>query len=296
MGQERQPSPCCPSFNEGCSLIASRRTAISPSPLQAVLHEYVNTLLGVIHEPYTEASSAAGASLDGDLWASAMAQELHFFLSALPDHDDLPGKLCDILCGFLDKAKRDPRDSPGGPAAGDLGEAHRAAVLNLIGVCLGHLGNSQKASSTLELLLGHASSTAPELNRGAVRRAFARGLGMAASRHLELTLTAIAKVAKTDAATRRTGSLQSAWFGKSTAAQLAEQLRATLLLSLGFCAIHSPGPMLLQEKASEQILKPLHQALQNERTAGILRSAERVRVKLRCWPIGKNLCRKLLES
>ena len=82
------------------------------------------------------------------------------------------------------------------------------------------------------------------------------------SRHLELTLTAIAKVvgfslmrqndyyslsaancvdllespnlqpkrsavgiaqAKTDAATRRTGSLQSAWFGKSTAAQLAEQ-------------------------------------------------------------------------
>ncbi|CAL1158665.1 unnamed protein product [Cladocopium goreaui] len=54
------------------------------------------------------------------------------------------------------------------------------------------------------------------------------------SRHLELTLTAIAKAAKPDP-TRRSG-LQS-FFGKTSAVQTAEQLRATLLLSLGFCVL-----------------------------------------------------------
>ncbi|CAK9017472.1 unnamed protein product, partial [Durusdinium trenchii] len=202
---------------------------------------------------------------------SAMAQEIDFFLSALPDHDELPEKFIEILCGFLEKVKKE-RDSPlprawdVGGGQSDLTDAQRAGIFNLTGVCLGHSGNVQRATAALELLVGHAA----ELGR-ASRRAFARGLGFCASRHLEVTLTAIAKGAKADS-NRRGASLQNL-FGKSTAAQTAEQLRATLLLSLGFCAINTPGPMLLQEKVCERILKPLHQALVQEKARDILRHA-----------------------
>ena len=64
---------------------------------------------------------------------------------------------------------------------------------------------------------------------------------------MSLKLFTLTSEAKTDS-TRRGTSLQSL-FGKSSAAQTAEQLRASLLLALGFCAINTPGPMLLQEKA-----------------------------------------------
>eukprot|EP00434_Breviolum_minutum_P019456 symbB.v1.2.017159.t1/scaffold1332.1/size124990/3 len=247
-----------------------------------------------------EAMSSTGTKLEGDLWVAAMAQELDFFLSALPDHDDLPAKFTEILCGFLEKAKKESRES--GPAkpwdvAGgqsDLTDVQRAGIFNLTGVCLRHLGNSQRAASTLDLLVSHATELGSSSRRagGAQDRgysrthkkiartggfgvvslgdygAFARGLGVCASRHLELTLTAIAKAAKPDS-TRR--GLQS-FFAKSSAVQTAEQLRATLLLSLGFCAINTPGPMLLQDKACERILKPLHQA---GRTGALLQEKSR---------------------
>ncbi|CAJ1409510.1 unnamed protein product [Effrenium voratum] len=218
-----------------------------------------------------EALSSSG-SLDGNLWVAALAQELHFFLSALPHHDDTAARFTDLLCSLLEKAKKDSRDSPmarpwdvaGGPS--ELSDAHRAGIFNLTGVCLAHLGNAQKASATLEMLL----AAAPDLGRA--RRAFARGLGIASSRHLDLTLEAIAK-AKTETAAKGRGTSLQSLFGKSAQALVAEQLRATLLLSLGFCAINSAGPMLLQEKAFERILKPLHQALAQEKTPEILRSA-----------------------
>lgn len=225
----------------------------------------LQTLCGHLEE------AMSSGKLEGDLWVSAMAQEMDFFLSALADHDDLPGKLTEILCGFLvEKVKKDresPMAKPWDVAGGscDLTDAQRAGVFNLAGICLRHSGNSQRAASTLELLVSHAT----DLGRTS-RRAFARGLGVCASRHLELTLTAIAKAAKPDP-TRRSG-LQS-FFGKTSAVQTAEQLRATLLLSLGFCAINTPGPMLLQEKACERILKPLHQALVQEKSRDILRHA-----------------------
>ena len=105
----------------------------------------------------------------------------------------------------------------------ELADAQRAGVFNLAGVCLGHTGHAARASSVLDLLIGNANDlgrTSRRVGRPRIRgmhgtcEAFARGLGVCArgaqisppkrisrlrllrSRHLEMTLTAIAKAAR----------------------------------------------------------------------------------------------------
>lgn len=201
--------------------------------------------------------------LDGDFWTLALAQEVHFFLAALPEHDDLPAKFVDILGGLHLEIWRKDRD------ACDLSDLQRAALLNLTGVCLSHVGPKDKVSSTLDFLLSHSSDL---ITDPLVRRAYARGLGIVAQRHFELVLGVLGRAAKTDAATRRAGSIAQSFFGKSTAVQQAECLRAMLALALGYCAVYAPSPGALQEKLCEHILAPLAQALAQERTVLVLRS------------------------
>jgi len=87
-----------------------------------------------------------------------------------------------------------------------------------------------------------------------------------------LVVGVLGKAAKTDAATRRAGSISQSLFGKSTAVQQAEYLRAMLALSLGYCAVYAPSPDLLQEQVCEHILGPLHTALTQERCVLVLHS------------------------
>ncbi|CAE8600002.1 unnamed protein product [Polarella glacialis] len=239
-----------------------------------------------------------GVPGDQEFWASALSQEVHFFLSALPEHDDLPARLVDILGGLLKEVSRkDSREASTLAAGAGLGtsdpsDLHRAAIFNLSGVCLSHLGQASKASAAMDALFAYASGTSGSagtsdqlLGTPAVRRAFARGIGLAAKRHFDLALSALARAAKTDAATRRTGSLAQSFFGKSNAVHIAEQLRGMLFLALGFCAVHAPSPHQLQEKACEHILKPLLQALVQEKTVAVLQSAVEA-VRLACNALG----------
>mmetsp|Transcript_115480 Transcript_115480/g.180386 ORF Transcript_115480/g.180386 Transcript_115480/m.180386 type:complete len:208 (+) Transcript_115480:3-626(+) len=91
--------------------------------------------------------SAASSYFDADFWSSALSQEVHFFLSALPEHDELPSRLIDILqCLHLEVWRKD-RD------ACELSESQRAGLFNLTGVCLSHVGAASKVNSTLEFIL-----------------------------------------------------------------------------------------------------------------------------------------------
>eukprot|EP00929_Paragymnodinium_shiwhaense_P061271 TRINITY_DN30597_c0_g1_i1.p1 TRINITY_DN30597_c0_g1~~TRINITY_DN30597_c0_g1_i1.p1 ORF type:complete len:1889 (+),score=442.87 TRINITY_DN30597_c0_g1_i1:197-5863(+) len=218
---------------------------------------------------YLEENSAP-SRFDSEFWSSALSQEVHFFLSALPEHEDLPTKLVDILGALHTEVWRKDRD------ISDLSELQKAALFNLTGVCLSHVGTPAKVNSTLEFILSHSSDLIADQ---AVRRACARGLGIAAQRHFDLVLGVLGKAAKTDAATRRAGSIAQSLFGKSAAVQQAEYLRAMLALALGYCAIYAPSPEVLQEKGSvdtkqpqicEHILAPLHSALTQEKALPVL--------------------------
>ncbi|CAE8651999.1 unnamed protein product [Polarella glacialis] len=209
-----------------------------------------------------------GVPGDQEFWASALSQEVHFFLSALPEHDDLPARLVDILGGLLKEVSRkDSREASTLAAGAGLGtsdpsDLHRAAIFNLSGVCLSHLGQASKASAAMDALFAYASGTSGSagtsdqlLGTPAVRRAFARGIGLAAKRHFDLALSALARAArtlgrraKTDAATRRTGSLAQSFFGKSNAVHIAEQSETQHAL---------PSTRLLCIPGSfEQVFKP----------------------------------------
>lgn len=204
----------------------------------------------------------AGSMFDPDFWSLALSQEVHFFLSALPEHDDLPAKLVDILGGLHLEIWRKDRD------ACELSECQRAALMNLNGACLSHVGQKDKVNSSLDFLMSHSSDLITEPT---VRRAYARALGMVAQRHFELVLGVLGRVAKTDAATRRAGSIAQSLFGKSTAVQQAECLRSMLALALGYCAVYAPSPEVLQTKVCDDILSPLGNALTQEGTVLVLR-------------------------
>ncbi|CAK0889076.1 unnamed protein product [Prorocentrum cordatum] len=207
--------------------------------------------------------SGPGSRLDADFWSSALSQEVHFFLSALPEHDDLPSRLVDILGALHLEVWRKDRDTY------DLSDLQKAALFNLTGVCLSHVGQASKVPTTLEFVLSHSSEL---ITDAVVRRACARGLGIVAQRHFDLVLSVLGRHAKTDAATRRAGSIAQSLFGKSTAVQQAEYLRAMLTLALGYCAVYAPNPEVLQEQVCEHILGPLHLALTQERAVPVLQS------------------------
>ena len=123
-----------------------------------VLSPLINPTLGEIWQvpskrlqalcSYLEDSSAA--KLDPDFWCSALSQEVHFFLSALPEHDDLPLKLVDILGGLHTEICR-KADSY------DLLDHQRAGLFHLTGVCLSHIGQVQKVEASLDFILSHSS-------------------------------------------------------------------------------------------------------------------------------------------
>lgn len=243
------------------------------------LSPFINRVLGEIWEApsrrlktlcnYLEENSSS-SRFDAEFWASALSQEVHFFLSALPEHDDLPVRLVDILGALHTEVWGKQRDMC------DLSELQRAALFNLTGACLGHIGRQEKVNERLEFVISHSSDLIVDMS---VRRACARGLGGVAQRHFDLVLGVLGRSAKTDAATRRTGSLAQSWFGKSAAVQQAELLRATLALALGYCAVYAPSPEVLQEQVVDHILSPLYVSLTQERTLPILQcTVEAVRL------------------
>eukprot|EP00927_Polykrikos_kofoidii_P048743 TRINITY_DN42959_c0_g1_i1.p1 TRINITY_DN42959_c0_g1~~TRINITY_DN42959_c0_g1_i1.p1 ORF type:complete len:2015 (-),score=334.00 TRINITY_DN42959_c0_g1_i1:98-5293(-) len=203
----------------------------------------------------------SGNRFDPEFWQSALSQEVHFFLSALPEHDDLPSRLVDIIGSLHMEVWRKDRDMS------DLAELQKAALFNLTGVCLSHVGVANKIHTSLDFILSHCSDLIIET---AVHRACARGLGITAQRHFELVLGVLGKWGKTDAATRRAGTIAQSLFGKSQAVQQAEHLRAMLALALGYCAVYAPSIELLQEHCCEHIMGPLHAALTQERSTPVL--------------------------
>lgn len=210
-----------------------------------------------------DGSSVPGSSrFNPDVWALALSQEVHFFLSALPEHDDFPAKLVDILQGLhLEIWRKDQQ-------ACDLSDCQRAALLNLNGTCLSHVGQKDKVVSSLDFLMSHSSDLIAD---PVVRRAYARALGMVAQRHFELVLGVLGRIAKTDAATRRAGSITQSLFGKSTAVQQAECLRSMLALALGYCAVYAPSMEVLQARVCDDILTPLANSFSQERTVLVLK-------------------------
>merc|ERR1712232_472903 len=100
--------------------------------------------------------------------SAALAQEVHFFLSALPEHDDLPARLIDILGSLHSEVIRKEKDTL------ELTTLQRAALFSLTGVCLSHVGVPSKVNTALEAVISNYSDLATD---PPVRRACARGLG-----------------------------------------------------------------------------------------------------------------------
>ncbi len=142
-------------------------------------------------------------------------------------------------------------------------EHQHAGFYNLLGICLGSLGDLPKVQGAILSVFGQAEG----LEHSSSRWACAQGLGIAARTYFEIVLTSLDKALKRDVAVKRPGSF-GAWLGKSAAVTAAEQLRAAMALALGQCARHAPNQQILYLNIKQMILFPLQDMLKDE-TAGI---------------------------